>query len=360
MQQNGHPVETPPKMAIIGAGPIGLELAVALKQAGVNYIHFDARQIGYSISWWPRHTNFFSTSERIAIAGVPVQNTHQGRITGEDYLAYLRGIVEQFDLQVNTYEKVVDIQREAEGFTLHTETLRGEQHYRVKRVAIAKGDMDGPNWLNIPGEKLPHVTHYFDDPHTYFRRRLLIVGGKNSAVEAALRCWRAGAEVAISYRRPTFSERVKDHIRPDLLTQIENGNIKFYSETVPVEITPDHVALRSIHEGAAEIIHPTDFVLLATGFRADMTLYEMAGVDLNGGRRVPQFDPETMETNVPRLYIAGTTAAGAHQDRYRLFIENTHDHVVKIVRHITGHSPERVGTIPQRNYELALKEIEAN
>lgn len=364
MPHNGHQEKPPVEVIIVGAGPIGLELAVALKQADVSYLQLDARQIGYSISWWPPNTPFFSTSERIAIAGVPIQNPHQGRITGEDYLAYLRSIVEQFDLSINTYEKVTAINCDATGFVVHTETLRGRHTYRSRRVILAKGDMDQPNWLNIPGEDLPHVSHYVGDPHTYFRRRVLIVGGRNSAAEAALRCWRGGAEVAISYRQAAFSERVKDHLRPDLMAQIDNGNIRFYPETVPIEITPADVVLQSLRQPAAveraPVRHPCDFVLLCTGFRADMTLFEQAGVVLEGERQVPQFDPATMETNVPGLYIAGTASAGARQDRYRVFIENSHPHVTRIVRHITGCNPARVGTIPARNYELALKQIEAN
>ncbi len=347
-------------IAIIGSGPIGLELAVALKRVGgSSVIQFDARQIGYTMSWWPRNTNFFSTSERIAIAGMPIQNGHQGRITGEEYLAYLRGIVEQFDLRVNSYERVTAIERNEDGFTLRTETLNSQQSYRARRVVLAKGDMDHPNWLGIPGEDLPHVTHYFNDPHDYFRRRLLVVGGKNSAVEAALRCWRAGAEVAVSYRRAVFSARVKEHIRPDLMAQIEAGTIGFFPETVPVEITPQHVVLKSVVSDE-QLIHPTDFVLLATGFRADMSLYEMAGVLLEGPRRVPWVNPETMETNVPGLYVAGTTTAGQAQDRYRVFIENSHEHVAKIVQHITGVRPGNLGSVSARNYKLALKDFEAN
>ncbi len=179
-------------VAIIGAGPIGLELAVCLKRAGVDYIHFDAHQIGYTMTWWPHNTYFFSTTERLAIAGVPIQNNYQQRITGEDYLAYLRAIVEQFDLAINTYEPVAALTRTSEGFSLTTQPLAGERHYRCRRVVLAIGDMHHPNCLQIPGEDLPHVSHYFRDPHDYFRKRLLIVGGRNSAVEAALRCWRAG------------------------------------------------------------------------------------------------------------------------------------------------------------------------
>src|SRR4051812_16040116 len=185
-------------IAIIGAGPIGLELAACLKRAGVDYIHFDAQQIGYTLTWWPRNTSFFSTTERLAIAGVPIQNNHQQRITGEEYLSYLRSVVEQFDLKINTYEPVIAITRQgdfateateatenrlmdsfsvasvAHPFVLTTRPLTGERHYLSRRVVLAVGDMHWPNRLGIPGEDLPHVSHYFRDPHDYFRRRVLI------------------------------------------------------------------------------------------------------------------------------------------------------------------------------------------
>ena len=300
MSHNGTQTAPRAEVTIIGAGPIGIELAIALKEAGLTTHHFEAKQVGYAMTWWPRETNFFSTSERIAIAGIPIQNTHQGRTTGEVYLAYLRAIVEQFDLKINTYEPVTTVAPEGEGFTIHTAPLTGPRRYRSRWVVLAKGDMDRPNLLNIPGEDLPNVTHYFDDPHTYFRRRLLVVGGRNSAAEAALRCWRAGAEVTLSYRQKTISERIKDHIRPDLLAQIEAGTIGYYPETVPLEITPSHVVLQPSGSGEP-IIHPTDFVLLNTGFRADMSLYEQLGIELAGPQRVPVFNPDTMETNLPGL-----------------------------------------------------------
>jgi thioredoxin reductase (NADPH) len=364
--QQEHHSGGPPRheVAIIGAGPIGLELAVCLKRAGVDYIHFDARQIGYTLTWWPRNTSFFSTTERLAIAGVPIQNNHQQRITGEDYLAYLRGIVEQFDLQINSYEPVTNLVRSPEGFAITTAPLTGQRRYRSRRVVLAIGDMHRPNQLDIPGEDLPHVSHYFRDPHDYFRRRVLIVGGKNSAVEAALRCWRAGAQVTVSYRRAQFDEqRVKHWLLPDIQAQIEAGTIPFLSETIPVEITPSHVVLMSTTNGslseARPIVHETDFVLLNSGFRGDQRLLETAGVELQGENRVPVFDPRTMETNVPGVYLAGTVAAGIQQ-RYTLFIENSHEHVGKIVAAMTGRWPEQLGTVPARNYHLAFERIEAN
>lgn len=327
-------------VAIIGAGPIGIELAVTFTRLGVNYIHFDARQIGHTISWWPRNTYFFSTTERIEIAGIPSQAGDQPRITGEQYLAYLRGIVEQFDLQINTYETVIDLQQIDQGYRITTRTLSAKNTYLAKIVVIAFGDMHKPRMLNIPGEDLPHVSHYFRDPHDYFRRKLLIVGGRNSAVESALRCWRMGAEVAISYRKPAFDEEtVKSTILPDLLTQIERGNIQFYPNTIPVEITPNSIHLAPAssqsHSNEQIISLPVDFVLLNTGFVQDSTLFESVGVNLQGDMRVPQYNPDTMETNIPGLYLAGTAAAGT-QERFTLFIENCHVHVAKITSAITG------------------------
>jgi thioredoxin reductase (NADPH) len=360
----GHPIPST-EVAIVGAGPIGLELAAALKRAGVDYLHFEAHQIGHTFTWWPRNTYFFSTTERIEIAGIPIQNTLQQRTTGEEYLAYLRSVVEQLDLQVNTYEPVVGIARQGDGFVLHTRPQTGERRYFCRKLILASGDMHKPNLLDIPGEDLPHASHYFRDVHPYFRQRLLIVGGRNSAAEAALRCWRAGARVTLSYRRAEFDAKLIKHwILPDLQAQIKQGNIGFFPLTVPVAITPQHVVLERLGADGTpsgqRFEHPTDFVLLLTGFEADVRLFELAGVTLAGASQTPVYDPETMETDVPGLYVAGTAAAGQRQQRYTLFIENSHVHVGRIVRALTGHWPEQLGTVPARQYDLPLEAIQDN
>ncbi len=358
------PTQTDAELILIGAGPIGLELAAALKRAGYDYLHFDAHQIGYTMTWWPRNTYFFSTTERIEIAGIPAPSTTQTRLTGEEYLAYLRSIVEQLDLKINTYEPVTRIQKTASGFQVQTRPQTGPQTYTSRKLVIATGDMHGPNCLNIPGEDLPHVSHYFSDPHLYFRKRLLVVGGRNSACEAALRCWRAGAEVAISYRREKFDpQMVKDHLLPDLMAQISRGNITFYPNSQPVEISPARVLLQqslpNLPGQYRQIEHPADFVLLNTGFVADMSLFEQAGVNLIGEQRTPEHNPDTMETNISGLYVAGTAAAGS-QKRYKLFIENCHVHVGRIVAHLTGRWPRRIGTVPARTYDLPLEDFQTN
>ncbi len=196
-------------VAIIGAGPIGLELAVALKQAGIDYVQLDAGQIGSTIQWYPPLMLFHSSSDRLALAGLPIQTANQQKVTREEFLAYLRAFVQHFGLTVRTYERVENVRRLPEGgFLLETRAVDGEHGYRADSIVLAIGAMHAPRLLNVPGEDLPHVSHYLGDPHKYFGKRLLIVGGRNSAVEAAVRCQRAGAGVTISYRQDDFDPKV--------------------------------------------------------------------------------------------------------------------------------------------------------
>jgi thioredoxin reductase (NADPH) len=338
-------------IAVIGAGPIGLELAVALKREGFDYLQFDARQIGYTISWFAPQTRFFSSNERIAVAGVPLQTPDGGKCTREQYLTYLRTLVQQFDLDVRTYEPVVAIDRlPGGGFTLTTRAAGIPRRYRANRIVLATGGTDRPRRLDVPGEDLPHVSHYFDDPHKYFRKRVLIVGGKNSAVEAALRCHHAGAHVSLSYRRPKLPSRsIKYWLLPEINGLMESGRIQGHLGTVPARITPTHVELEQWTDpdapphpalpfaaaGARGRSVPADFVLALIGYQADMTLARLAGIELDGKLERPVYDERTMETNVPGVYVAGTAVAGT-QDKYQVFIENCHVHVDRIVAALTG------------------------
>jgi thioredoxin reductase (NADPH) len=320
---------------VVGAGPIGLELAVALKTAGMDYVHFEAGQIGQTVSWYPRQVRFFSSPERIAIAGVPLVTPDQMKATREEYLAYLRGVVEQFDLPIRTYERVTSISKKTDGFHVVSERRGQETEWRSRRVVLAVGDMARSRRLGIPGEDRPHVSHYFEDPHPYFHQKLVIVGGRNSAVEAAIRCHRAGAHVTLSYRQEQFrAQSIKYWLMPEIESFVRQGHIVFHPRTEPTTIGEDTITLKRL-DGGAPLTLTADFVLLLVGYEADLSLFQMAGVTLEGENKGPVHDPETMETDVPGLYVAGTAAAGT-QHQFRLFIENAHVHVDRIVAALTG------------------------
>jgi thioredoxin reductase (NADPH) len=340
------------QVAIVGAGPIGLEMAVALKRAGVEYLHLEARQIGYTISWFAPQTRFFSSNDRIAIAGVPLVTPDQSKASREEYLAYLRGVTQQFNLKVNTYERVLSIGRESAGFTLRTAAAGENRTYHCQKLILATGGTDRPRRLNVPGEDLPHVSHYFQDPHTYFGRRLLIVGGKNSAIEAALRSHHAGAQVALSYRHEKLPEaNIKYWLLPEISGLISAGRVEAYFPSVPLAISPSHVTLKRGANGASETFDvPADFVLALIGYEQDNTLFKLAGLKLEGDCGAPVFNTRTMEASVPDIYVAGT-AVGGTQDKYSVFIENCHMHVDRILAAITG-TPMPQHAVPIEQLEM--------
>jgi bacillithiol disulfide reductase len=326
-------------IAVIGAGPIGIELAIALKKAGADYVQIDAGQIGSTIEWYPIQMLFHSSSDRLSLAGVPIQTANQQKITREEYLAYLRSLVLQFELDVRTYERVEHIRRAPGGmFELETRSIHGiARQYRVEHVVLAIGAMHAARPLGIPGEDLPHVNHYFRDPHVYFGKKLLIIGGRNSAVEAAVRCHRAGASVTVSYRQNDFDPKVvKFWLLPEVRALIRDGLVRFLPNTIPIEIRPESVVL----DPAGEI--PADFVLLMTGYQQDTKLFQMLGVELRGPAHEPVHDPQTMETNVPGVYIAGTAIAGTPPRKVSVIVETCHVHVPRIVQAITGKPAEPV------------------
>ncbi len=326
---------------IIGAGPIGLETALRLAQRRIDYLHIEAGQIGQVIADFPPLTQFFSSNERIAIAGVPIPSATQAKCRREEYLAYLRAVADQFDLHIKTYERVIDTDQSIDGFALHTRKRSGESRtYRARYIVLATGGTASPRALNVPGDDLAHVTHDLGEIHQYWRERVLIIGGKNSAVEAAIRCHSAGAKVTISYRGSEFSPRIKYWLRPELDMLIRKGAIDLRLNTIPTRITPTHVTLASTGDGHRdEIVEiEADRVLAMIGYRADMSLCRMLGVTLNGEAEVPSFDEDTMETNVPGVYVAGTVSAGT-QSGFQVYIENSHIHADRIARAIAGEAP---------------------
>src|SRR5437763_2071228 len=325
-------------VAIIGAGPIGLELVVAFKQSGIEYIRCDAGQIGTTMAWYPIEMLFHSSSDRLGLAGVPIQTATQQKITREEYLAYLRALVMQFGLKIRSYERVTNAVRLRGGrFELVTRALDGEHRYRVEQVVIAIGAFHAPRMLDVPGEELPHVSHYFHDPHTYFQKKLLIVGGRNSSVEAAVRCQRAGADVTLSYRRDDFDPKVvKFWLLPEVRALIRDGRIRYLPRTTPIEIGNGTVLLAPVGDDASPLEIDADFVLLLTGYRQDSMLFDQLGVELRGDDRQPVYDPETMETNIPGVFVAGTAVAGTPPRKVTVIVETCHVHIPRIVAAIQG------------------------
>lgn len=323
------------RIVIVGAGPIGLELAVACTRRGIPFEIFEAGSLGQTISWWAPQTRWFSSNERIAIAGIPLLTGDQSKATREQYLTYLRGVVEQFGFPVHCYHRVVEIRRREEGFTVVSQSQEGESEIDCEAVVLAVGGLDHPQHLGIEGEELPHVDSYLREPHRYYGRNVLIVGGRNSAAEAALRLHHAGAHVSLSYRGPELPE---DHIKywllPELRGLIRSGRIAAYFGTRPIRITRTHVVLETAEGAQLEVA--AEEVLTLIGYTQDKSLFRQAGIELVGEAQWPQVNEKTMETNVPGIYIAGTAIAGSQRSNYKIFLENCHQHVDRILAHLTG------------------------
>ncbi len=346
------------EICLVGAGPIGIEMAVALSRAGIEYLHLEAGCLASTMCWWAPETLFFSSSDRIAIAGVPLQNSSQQKTTREQYLSYLRSVAAQFDLQIEFNSRVTQIQADAQGWQLEVSSSshgvggpeeqqetwkRGsEPLFRVhaKKVIFAIGDMHLPHLLEIPGESLPHVSHYLQEPHTYYGKEVLIVGGKNSAVEAAIRLQRVGAEVTLSYRGSTFEEgRVKTWLLPEIASLIKRELITFLPRTTIEEITAEEVLLRSAENPHSPKARRAQAVVLLTGYRQDSSLFSQAGMTLTGDSQQPIYNQATMETDAPGIYVAGTAAAGTQLGGVTEFIETSHVHTERILAHLTGKQP---------------------
>ncbi|TWU62743.1 Ferredoxin--NADP reductase 2 [Crateriforma conspicua] len=333
------------QVVVVGGGPIGIETAVACRNAGLDAQVIEAGVIGQTMSWWAPGTRWFSSNERIAIAGVPLLTPDQTKATREQYLTYLRSVVQQFELDVRCRQRVASVQRDGDGLTVLVQTPAGPRQIHCGQVVLAVGGTDHPRRLGIDGEDLPHVDGYLREVHQYFGRRVLIVGGRNSAIEAALRLYHVGADVTLSYRGPSLpSTSIKYWLRPEIEGLIRAGRITAHFSTVPLRITSSQVELAAVDPESGDIdrasptIVPADDVLTLIGYEQDKTLFREIGIELVHPGDHPAYDAETMMTSVPGVYVAGTAVAGTQSSRYKVFLENCHEHVDKIVRHITGRS----------------------
>jgi bacillithiol disulfide reductase len=311
---------------IVGAGPSGLATAIAAKKQGLDYAIVEKGILVNSIFNFPMHMVFFTTPELLEIGGLPLVTPYD-KPTRLEALRYYRRVVDIYDVPVAFHETVVDIEREGEVFVVTTET-RGARRVRQSRaVVLAIGYYDRPNMLGVPGEDLPHVSHYYTDAHPYYRQRVVVVGGKNSAAEASLELFRGGAHVTLVHRHATLGDSIKYWVRPDIENRIKEGSIAARFESRVVEIRPTGVVIE--RHGVRETL-PAEGVFLLTGYHPDVDLMRRAGIHCDPDTLAPAMDKETFETNVPNLFIAGGAVAGRHTGN--IFIENGRFHGERIVK----------------------------
>ena len=318
-------------VVVIGAGPCGLAAAAALGLAGIPAIVFDRGCIASSVASYPLYLNFFSTAEKIAIAGVPFPLAGE-KPTRRDALAYYRTVVSHFGLDVRQYEPVEHIWRRREEFIVHSRPRGGDVVETVARaVVVATGYFGTPNPLRVPGEALQHVTHLYREGHEAFQRDAIVVGGGNSAAEAALDLWRHGANVTLVHFGPTFDKNIKPWVLPDLQNRLKDGSIGVRWNARVTAIEPGRVHL----DGAdGPGILPAQHVYLMTGFTPNSELLVALGVAVDAATGIPSHSPDSMQTNKPGVFIAGVLASGF--DANKVFIENGRDHGALIAKALVG------------------------
>jgi bacillithiol disulfide reductase len=325
--------ETVRELLIVGSGPAGLATAIAAQEAGLDYEVLEKGALVNSIYHFPRHMIFFTTADLLEIGGMPFVTPYE-KPTQVEGLRYYRRVTEAYDLNVSLDEEVnaVKAARAArDGARFRLETTRDGQARvrRTRNVVAAVGYYDHPNMIDVPGEDLPHVSHYYYEPHGCWRKRVVVVGGKNSAAIVALELYRAGATVTLVHRRDRLSDSVKYWIKPDIENRIKEGSIAARFGTCVEQIRPDAVVVRG-PKGRDEI--PADTVYLMTGYHPDHGFFESAGVRVDPETLVPAHDPQTLETNVPGFYVAGSVVSGKNTGR--IFIENGRFHGETIVKSI--------------------------
>jgi len=322
-------------LLVIGAGPCGLAVGVAARQAGVACILLDRRTVVSAIERYPLSMTFFSTPEKIEIGGVPFIASHE-KPTRRDGLLYYRRVAEHFGLDARPGEEAAALTRGPEGgFEVQVRRRHDTAVYRAGSIVVATGYYDWPNLLGVPGEDLPHVAHYFVEGHRHWHQDVVIIGAGNSAVDAALECWRAGARVVLVHIADGFDRSVKPWVLPDITNRVKEGSIRALWNSRVVAITPDRVEVESLTGGGRQSI-PADQILAMTGYHADTALLSALGVPVDVGSGVPAHDERTMMTPVLGCYLAGVIAAG--NDANRLFIENTRWHGEAIVADVVKRS----------------------
>lgn len=307
---------------IVGAGPCGLAAAIALMEKGYRPLVIEKDNVVSSIYRYPTHQTFYSTSDKLEIGDVPFV-TVERKPKRSEALAYYREVAVRKNIRLHTYEKVEEVIKQQDGtFIVKTTKKDGsEEKYCCRYVVIATGYYDNPNMMGIPGEELGHVYHYFKEAHPFFDNDVVIIGGRNSAVDAALELSKVGARITVLYRGKDYSESIKPWILPEFLSLIKHGKVTMHFEAVVTKITPTSVFF--IKNGEEHEIK-ADFVLAMTGYHPDHSFLQKMGVTMDKETGRPTYNPETMETNVEGIFIAGVIAAGNNANE--IFIENGRFH----------------------------------
>jgi thioredoxin reductase (NADPH) len=309
------------EVVVIGAGPTGLACAIDAKREGLSVVNIDKGCLCNSLYHYPTNMTFFTTPELLEIGDIPFPSPNP-KPNRQEALEYYRRVTEHYELEIRQYHPVRKIDGEDGEFCVHATDRLGEQcEFQARKLIIATGYYDLPNYMNVSGENLPKVTHYYKEPHPYFASDVLVIGAKNSAAIAALELWRHGARVTMVHRGPGISPKVKYWIKPDIENRIKNGEITAYFNTTVKEILPREVVLNT-QQGGLRIAN--DFVLALTGYRPDFDFMTALGIRLTEPDKRPVVDPETLESNVPGIYLAGVIVAGMRTGE--IFIENGRFH----------------------------------
>jgi thioredoxin reductase (NADPH) len=311
---------------IIGAGPIGLACGIAAKKAGLNYIIVEKGCLVNSLYNYPANMTFFSTSERLEIGDIPFMSLNN-KPNRAEALEYYRRVTQTFQLNVHLFEEVRSVTKnDDEKFSVTT----SKEIFETAKIIIATGFYDIPVLMNVPGEELSKVVHYYKDPHYYAFQKVVVVGSQNSAIDAALETWRKGAEVTMVIREKEIGERVKYWVRPDIINRIAEGSIKAYFNSLVLEIRSDEIDIQT-PDGPVTIAN--DFVIAMTGYRPGFDFLRKLGIELSCDENLlPSYDTATMETNNKGIYLAGVVCGGMNTHKW--FIENSRDHADIIIEHI--------------------------
>ena len=316
---------------VIGAGPTGLACAIDAKKAGFSVVLVEKGCLCNSLYHYPSHMTFFTTPELLEIGGIPFPSPNP-KPSRNEALQYYRQVSAHYGMDVRQYHRVEQVTGEDGAFVVHTLDRFGRAgELTARKLVVATGYYDLPNYLEIPGEKLSKVMHYYDDPHPYSSLEVLVIGGKNSAAIAALELWRHGARVTLVHRGTEMHRHVKYWIKPDIENRIKNGEVTAYFESQVVEIGQDTVRLETPN---GELTLKNDFVFALTGYHPDFHFLESLGVKSEGPDRQPICDTETLESNVPGIYLAGVIVAGARTNE--IFIENGRFHGEQIARDLVN------------------------